>query len=197
VSRFEDADRVYREAQDRLGSDDAQFPLARVQVRCFSDKVALPDEADLRRRLARTHVQPVLTNLFDLLLERMELGKCARVDPRYLRSAVEAFLSNPRLPSDYRRAGLHMRGRLYAMEGNLDGAVRSLEAGDEISPSLVSIQLQATWLASADLYDDALRAVQRGRNDPRWPPAKRTLYAPFFEAWERQLREGLASRAAH
>ncbi len=109
---------------------------------------------------------------------------------------MEAFLSRPSLPSPYRRGVLYMKGRLHALQGNLDGAVRALEAGDEISPSLISIQLQATWLLSADLYDEALRAVRRGRDDPRWRPAQRALYAPFFDSWERQVREMAKSSGA-
>jgi hypothetical protein len=87
-----------------------------------------------------------------------------------------------------------MRGRLHALLGNLDGAVRALEASDEIFPNLVSVQLQTMWLLSADLHQDALRAIEKGRADPRWRPWQRAIYAPFFDGWERQVREAAHDR---
>jgi hypothetical protein len=87
-----------------------------------------------------------------------------------------------------------MKGRLHAVDGNLDGAVRALEASDEISPNLVSLQLQVKWLLSADLHQDALRAIEKGRVEPRWRPWQRALYVPFLDSWERQVREAAHSK---
>ncbi len=188
VGRYAEANETFERAQ-ALAPEDAHFLLARLLLGCLSEDVALPGQREAQLGLARTPLRPVIVNLLDDLVQRMERGECARVDLQHALALVGSFLSNPRAAGSYRRDGLYLRGRLHAAQGNLDGAVRALEAADRISPSLVSVQLQAAWLLSADLYDDALHAIERGRIDPRWRPWQRALYAPFFDSWKRQVRE--------
>jgi tetratricopeptide (TPR) repeat protein len=186
--RYAEANEVFKRAQ-ALAPGDAQFLMARVLIACLADEVSLPVGREGAESLARTQVRPVVVNLLDDLVERLEAGTCRRVDADYALALVEGFLSNPKVDGLYRRASLHIKGRLRAVQGDLDGAVRAFEASDEISPNLVSVQMQAAWLLSADLHEDALRAIQKGRRDPRWRPWERAIYASFFDNWERQVRE--------
>lgn len=193
AGRYTEARETFDRAQ-ALAPDEAQFALSRLYLSCLTEEVALPAQAEVALRLARTPVRPGVVNVLDSLVERVEAGGCDRIDPAYALALVEGFLANPQARGQFRRAGLYYRARLHALMWNLDGAVRSLEAADDISPNLVSVQLQATWLLSAALYDDALRAVRKGRADPRWRPWQRGLYARFFDAWERQVREAARSK---
>jgi tetratricopeptide (TPR) repeat protein len=103
---------------------------------------------------------------------------------------ADGLLANPKAAGGQQQwAALYVKGRLHAVKGELDPAVRALEAADEILPNLGVLQLQVTWLASAALYDEALQFVERGRRDPRWRPWQRALYAGFFDSWEREVRE--------
>jgi hypothetical protein len=193
AGRYAEANEVFERAQ-ALAPGEAQFFVARVLVSCLADQVPLPAATEGAQGLARTRARPVVANLLDELVQQLEAGRCRRIDDVYALALVDGFLSNPKVGGPFRRAGLHMKGRLHAVQGDLDGAVRALEAGDEISPNLVSVQLQTMWLLSADLPREALRAIQKGRADPRWRPWQRALYAQFFDSWERQVREAAQSK---
>ena len=188
AGKYAEANEIFTRAQ-ALAPGEPQFFLARFVIGCFSQDVPLPDRREVAAILRTTVVRPVVSNLLDTLVSRLASGTCPRIDPQDALVLIDGFLANPRVIGSYRAASLHMQGRVEALRGNLDGAVRSLEAADEIAPNMMSVQLQATWLLSADLYDDALRAIEKGRNDPRWHPWQRALFAGFYRSWERQVRE--------
>lgn len=191
--RYAEANETFQRAQ-ALAPGEAQFLLARVVLGCMDQSMQLPARDEVARSLAGSLVRPGVVNVIDTLVLRIEQGSCKRIDVEYALALVDGLLSNDRILTPFRRAGLHMKGRLHAVQGDLDRAVRSLEAADEIFPKMMSVQLQATWLLSADLHADALRAIQRGRADPRWRPWQRALYAGTFDAWERQVREAARSK---
>jgi len=188
AGRLDDAARIFQRARDVL-PEEAQFPLALVLLDCVGTKSPLPDPRELAHTFARGPLRPGTLDLLATLVERMEHGACPGVAPEYVLTVLGEFRSNPRFSGAYRAAALRLAGRAEAVRGNLDGAVRSLEAADRIAPDIVSVQLQAAWLLSAALYEDALRAIERGRRDPRWQPWQRIYFARFFDAWERQVRE--------
>ena len=78
---------------------------------------------------------------------------------------------------------------MHAVRGELDPAVRALEGADGVLPNLGVLNLQVSWLVSAELYKEALEFIEKGRRDPRWRPWQRVLYPRFFDSWERQVRE--------
>lgn len=188
AGRYAEANETFERAQ-ALAPEEAQFLLSRVFLTCQTQDVPLPSREEVARNLAGTPVRPGVVNVIETLVFRLESGSCPRVDPRYMLALVDGFLSNPHVDWRYRRNSLNHKARLHALLGDLDGAVRTLEAGDEILPNMASVQLQVTWLASAELYDEALRAIEKGRRDIRWPGWQRALYAGYFDAWERQVRE--------
>lgn len=188
AGRYAEASETFERAQ-ALAPEEAQFLLSRVFLTCLTDDVPLPTGQELARNLAATPVRPGVVNVIETLVYRLESGTCRRVDAHYMLAAIDAFLSNPGVQWRYRRNALDHKARLHAVLGDLDGAIRSLEAGDEILPSVGSVHFQVAWLLSADLYDEALQAIQKGRTDARWRTWQRALYARYFDAWERQVRE--------
>ncbi|MGE5639964.1 MAG: hypothetical protein ACM30H_07700 [Clostridia bacterium] len=193
--QYKKAEEVFARAE-ALSPGDAQFPLTRLTMACATAEVAVPDKAEVMRELAASPVRPGMINLFDSIVQNLEDGHCKAIDAGYALAVADAFLANPLMTGNFRRVMLTLKGRLYAVEGNLDGAVRALEAADTFGPKLSSLQLQVTWLLSADLYDDALRTIARGRADPRWRPWQKAAYAGVFESWERQVRRVARSKGA-
>ena len=188
AGRIDAAARIFQAARAALPNE-AQFPLALALLGCVKADLPLPDPHELARTLDRGAARPGALDLVGTIVERMEHGACQRIPPEYVLAVLGEFSANPRISGTYRAAALRFAGRAEALRGNLDGAVRSLEAADRLAPNILSVQLQATWLLSASLYEDALGAVERGRRDPRWQPWQRIYFARFFDAWERQVRE--------
>jgi tetratricopeptide (TPR) repeat protein len=193
--QYKQAEEVFARAEAR-NPGDAQFALTRVTLACATSEVALPDKSEVTRTIAASPVRPGTINLFDSIVQSLEDDRCSRIDAAYAMGLADAFLANPLIAGNFRRVVLTLKARIYAVEGNLDGAVRNLEAADRIGPTLSSLQLQVVWLLSADLYEDALRAIQRGRADPRWRPWQKAAYSGLFDSWERQVRQVARSKGA-
>lgn len=188
AERYAEAGQVL--AQGRaMAPHETYFGLAWLLIGCLTDEVALPEARDVARDFARFPMRPVISNLLENLVLQLEHGTCRRVSVEDALGLAESLLSNPRVTGQFRWAALYSKGRLLALQGHLDPAVRALEDADAILPNLGVLHLQVTWLASAALYDDALQFIQKGRVDPRWRPWQRALYAGFFDTWEQQVRD--------
>lgn len=172
-----------------MAPHETYFALAHLLIGCLTDDVPIPEVDQVARDFARFAMRPVITNLLDNLALQLEHGVCRRIGADDALELTEALLSNPSVIGQYRWVALYTKGRLLALQGHLDPAVRALEDADAILPNLGVLHLQVTWLASAALYDDALQFIQKGRVDPRWRPWQRALYAGFFDAWEQQVRD--------
>ena len=173
-----------------MAPQEGYFDLARLLLACLADDVPIPDARQVAARLTDTPLRAVTVDLLDNLAIQFERGTCRRVPVEDALAVADGLLANPKAAGgQHQWAALYVKGRLHAVKGELDPAVRALEAADEILPNLGVLQLQVTWLASAALYDEALQFVERGRRDPRWRPWQRALYAGFFDSWEREVRE--------
>lgn len=188
AGRYVEASEAWERAQG-MAPQEGYFILGRLIVGCVAPQVQTPRAREVARRLADSPLRPVIIELLDNLAIQFENGACRRLRTEDAIAVTDGFLSNPRVGGKYKWAALYVKGRLHAVAGDLDPAVRALEAADEILPNLGVLQLQVTWLASAALYDEALRFVDKGRRDPRWRPWQRALYAGFFDSWEREVRE--------
>ena len=172
-----------------IAPHETYFGLAWLLIGCLTDDVPVPDARDVARDFARFRMRPVIANLLENLLLQLEHGTCRRLRAEDALELADALLSNPQVTGQFRWTALYTKGRLLALQGHLDPAMRALEAADAILPNLGVLHLQVTWLASAALYDDALQFIEKGRVDPRWRPWQRALYAGFFDAWEQQVRD--------
>ncbi len=188
ADRYAEAGKVLSQGR-ATAPQETYFGLALLLIGCLTDDVPVPEARDVAHDFARFPMRPVIANLLENLVVQLEHGTCRRVSAEDALELTEGLLSNPQVSGQFRWAALYTKGRLLALQGHLDPAVRALEAADAIVPNLGVLHLQVTWLASAALYDDALQFIEKGRGDPRWRPWQRALYAGFFDAWEQQVRD--------
>ena len=188
AGRYAQASTAWERAQ-AMAPQESYFNLGRLLLGCLTHEVPIPEARELALQLADSPMRPVTVELLDNLALQLEKGSCSRLHVSDALAVTDGFLSNPRIGGKYQWSALYVKGRLHALQGELDPAVRALEAADEILPNLGVLQLQVTWLASAGLYDDALGFVDKGRREARWRPWQRTLYTGFFDSWEREVRE--------
>jgi tetratricopeptide (TPR) repeat protein len=200
AGRYADASDAWARAQ-ASAPQEAYFDLARLLLACLAQEVPVPDSGQVGMRLANGPLRSVTIELLDNLALQFERGSCRRVSVEGALAVAEGLLANPKAAGgQHEWAALYVKGRLHAVQGELDPAVRALEGADAVLPNLGVLNLQVSWLASAELYDDALDFVEKGRRDSRWRPWQRVLYPSFFDSWERQVREaarrkGVAVRA--
>lgn len=187
AGRYAEASETWARAQSAMPQE-AYFGLGRLLIGCVARGVPVPQADQVAAQLAKSPVRPVTVDLLDHLALQFEKGTCQGLAVADALAVTDGALANPLINGKYRWSALYIKGRLHAVQGELDPAVRALEAADEILPNLGVLELQVTWLASAGLYDEALQFVDKGRRDARWRPWQRALYVGFFDSWEREVR---------
>lgn len=193
AGHYAEANEVFEKAQ-AIAPREGSFGLARLIIGCLAPQLKVPEPREVAADLAAGPVRPALVHLMDDLVQIVERDACARVKPEDALGLIDALLSNPKATGLYRWAGFYAAGRVHAVQGYLDPAMRALEQADAIMPNMEVLRLEVIWLTSAQLYDEALRFIDKGRQDPRWRPWQRLLYVRFFDAWERQVREAAGAR---
>jgi hypothetical protein len=89
-------------------------------------------------------------------------GRCNVLNIDSWRSLVIALLGNPNYSNGISRGYLHYQLHESAVaEGNLDEAVRQLDAAWATDPDAEIPRLEARYLASAGLYDQAIATLQK------------------------------------
>lgn len=195
AGRYAEASATWARGQ-AMAPDEAYFDLARLVLGCLSGDASIPSARQVAHRLANAPLRPVTIDLLDNLTRELEKGTCRQVSVDDAMVVTNGLLANPRTTgSKHEWAALYVKGRLHAMRGQLDPAIRSLEAANAVLPNLGVLRLQVEWLASAALYEDALQFIEKGRRDPRWRPWQRALYTAFFDAWEKQVRHAANAAA--
>ncbi len=188
AGRYAEANEVFEKAQS-LAPNEGSFGLSRLVIGCLAPQLQVPEPREVAAGLAIGPVRPVVVGLLDDLVGFLERDACKRFKPDDVHALIDALLANPKATGTYRWAAYYAQGRVYAVQGYLDPAMRSLEKAYEIMPNVDVLQHEVSWLTSAELYDDALQFIDKGRHDPRWRPWQRVMYATFFDTWERQVRE--------
>jgi tetratricopeptide (TPR) repeat protein len=187
--QYGEAQRVFL-AAEKAQPKEVQFILARAYIGCFVQDQWKPDWPEVVMRLQSGNISPLVYEFLTGMTDQLEEKQCPSLSPQIVRDLVDAVLANPRAKlSAYQWAGWYIKGRTYALEGQLDPAIRALEAADAVQPNLGVLHDQVTWLASAGLHDQALRFIERSRKDSRWRLSQRLHYDNIFDAWERDLRE--------
>lgn len=195
AGRYVEANEVFERAQ-AIAPREGSFGLARLVIGCLAPELKVPEPRDVAADLAEGPVRPVVVNLMDDLVQLLERNACPRVKPEQAVALIDALLSNPKATGVFRWAGFYAKGRVHAMQRYLDPAMRALEQADAVMPNIEVLRLEVTWLTSAGLYDEALQFLDKARQDPRWRPWQRLLYARFFDSWDRQVREVAGARVA-
>jgi tetratricopeptide (TPR) repeat protein len=109
-------------------------------------------------------LQPSLATLKATETMRVEVLEkhCPGLDEEGLIRLDSALLENPKFKSSglYRHHLHHQLARIYTTLGNLDGAVRNLQAAFEARPNPQTAKLLAATLASAGLYTEAIASLE-------------------------------------
>ena len=117
-----------------------------------------------------------------------EKNQCQRLNYQDLQQCMDALLANPRYY--LARKNLYaLQARLYATEGLLNPAMETMDKAFAIEPTADFALLQMKWLASAGLFDDALRYVQKAREANDRNPLTGWLYQGSIDSWERAVRK--------
>lgn len=191
AGRYAEANAVFERAQ-AIVPHEGSFGLARMVIGCLAPQLKVPGPREVAADLAEGPVRPAMVNFIDDLVKMLERNACPGLKPQDVLGLMDALLSNPKATGVYRWAAFYAKGRVYAVQGYLDPAMRSLESADAIMVNIDVLRQEVSWLVSAELYDDALRFIDKGRRDPRWHAGQRLLYGSFFDIWERQVREAAA-----
>jgi tetratricopeptide (TPR) repeat protein len=190
--RFAQANEVLEKAQ-ALAPEEGAIGLARLIIGCFATDLKVPGPREIASELAQGPVRPAVVDLLNDLVHALERKACPSVKPDEVVALADALLSNPKATGVYRWASFYAQGRMYALQGYLDPAMRALEKADAVMPNIDVLRDEVTWLTSAELYDDALQFIAKRRHDPRWHTSQRLVYATFFDTWEQQVREAAAA----
>ena len=193
AGRYAEANDVFEKAQ-ALAPHEGSFGLSRLTIGCLAPQIQVPEPSEVAADLAEGPVRPALVDLLDNLVDMFARGGCKQLKPEQLHALIDALLANPKATGTYRWAAYYAHGRLYAAQGYLDPAMRTLEKAYAMMPNVDVLQHEVSWLTSAGLYGDALQFIDKGRHDPRWRPWQRVMYRTFFDTWERQVREAAGAR---
>ncbi len=192
AGRYAEANEVFEKAQ-ALAPHEGSFGLSRLIIGCLAPQLQVPEPREVAADLAIGPVRPAVVSLLDDLVTFLERDACKRLKPEDVHALIDALLTNPKATGTYRWAAYYAQGRVYAVQGYLDPAMRALEKAYEVMPNVDVLEHEVSWLTSAELYDDALQFIDKGRHDPRWRPWQRVMYAAFFDTWERQVREAASA----
>lgn len=198
TNNFQEAARVYaetsREHPDQVGGDFLWLELG-----CLDNAVTLPDHTKMlaKARVAKHSFAPVIA--LNQIVKQLAHRQCGRLTSMQIRELIETLLTNPRFNAlQLTQANLYLLlGRLHALERHLNPAMAALDHIHALGTPRPDIALmQANWLVSAQLYDDALRYVQLARkSNARLAYLRRSQYQSAIESMEHSIQQ-MKSRSA-
>jgi len=103
-----------------------------------------------------------------------------------LKQAIEALQLNPRYTL-HANLLYALLARLHATEGLLDPAMKAMDQAFALNPEPDYALIQMKWLASAGLYHDARRYLERAREANRRHWSTRWIYEPELDMWQAAL----------
>ncbi len=163
---------------------DAGAYLAWLSLGCYDDTVALPNKQTLLARIEHAVYSNAPIASLDVIVTTKEKRSCPRINDQYVFEIINALRGNPAYKPHLTNLGF-LAGRLHATNGNLDGAIKSLDMAYAAQPRVDIAFMQAGLLATAGLYDDALRYLERARQAASSLPLKRDLQLKEITSLER------------
>jgi tetratricopeptide (TPR) repeat protein len=182
---YEQAETVYHRMAENNPSDAGAY-LAWLSLGCFEETVSLPERATVFARLRKATFSNAPVASLDVIVTAKEKKGCTRVDNRYVFEIIDALRSNTAYKPHFTNLSF-LAGRLHVTDGNLDGAIKSLDAAYAAQPRVDIAYIQAKWLVSAGLNDEALRYLERARQAVSPLPLKRDLQLANIAALERTI----------
>lgn len=164
---------LYKSIADHHPKDAGGY-LGWLSLGCYDEEVALPDRQAVLDRLGRAAFSNAPIASLDVIVTAKEKKGCARIDNAYLVEIIDTLLANPAYEPHLVNLNF-LAGRLYAVMGELDKAIGALDRAYAGSPRVDIALTQAGLLATAGLYDDALRYLDRARRAVSSLPVKREI----------------------
>ncbi len=142
--------------------EDSMLAENRVYLRCMEGKLT---PADIQRLDAILRAAPFDSGGFNNMETLRKLafgGQCPALNPNNWLHLTDTLLANPAYGHNGIAAGfLHYQRHFWAVsKGNLDMAIRELDKTYQFDPDAEIPRLEAKYLASAGLYDQAIAALR-------------------------------------
>lgn len=176
---------VYQAMANHHPSDAGAY-LGWLSLGCYDDAVSLPDQQMLLARVKRAIYSHAPIASLDFIVTAKEKKSCIRVNDQYVFKIIDTLRANPAYKPHLANLGF-LAGRLYAVNGNLDGAIKALDTAYAAQPRVDIAYIQAGWLASAGLRNEALRYLEQARQAASPLPLKRDLQLANIAALERAI----------
>jgi len=173
--RIDAATKVIEKAQQSHPLDTG-LAEAHLYMDCLAGKATAAQVRDMERLFATA---PWSVNGYDNMQQlrlMAQSGRCPALDPTTWKSLVQALLSNPVYAGNSISAGyLHYQlSELAVAQGDLDTTITQLRAAYRNDPDAEIPRLEAKYLASAGLYQEAIQALQHA-DYSRLPLLRRLL----------------------
>ena len=164
-----------------------------LELGCFDPKLPLPDMKTIETRLRLGKNYNAALVALDAIITMRETHGCSRLKYEDLTLILNTLIANPNYASQL--SSLHLlAGKLHATARMLNPAMQSLDKAYAYSGRVDILLLQAELLASAGLYHDAMRYIDKMRGETKRHPVKRYLYEAEINAWEQALQKLLATQ---
>lgn len=140
--------------------DNANLAESRIYLKCLQGTLTTSDVQALGTLLrSAPYDQGGMTDM-ETLRQTTTNGRCAALNATQWRALAQALLANPHY-AGIASGFVHYQWHLLAVsEGNLDAAIHELDAAYATDPDAEIPRLQAKYLLSAKLYDQAVQTLQ-------------------------------------
>jgi len=135
----------------------------RLYIDCLAGKATPAQVEDMQRLFATA---PWSANGYDNMQQlrlMAQSGRCPALDPAAWKSLAQTMLSNPAYAGNGISAGyLHYQlSELAVAQGDLDATIAQLRAAYRNDPDAEIPRLEAKYLASAGLYQEAIHVLRQ------------------------------------
>ncbi|GIX27171.1 MAG: hypothetical protein KatS3mg123_1052 [Burkholderiales bacterium] len=185
LREYPEAIEIYQEMGKNFPKQAGSY-IAWLSIGCYDESIKIPDQQTLLQRLKNAKFSNSPVASLDVIVTAKENGECRRLDENFILELIDALLKNPVYEAHSDNLNL-LAGRLYVKLGHLDPAIKALDRAYAKSPRVDIAFMQAELLASAGLYDDALRYLNRARDAASVLPFKRELQLKEITALERTI----------
>ena len=193
--KYAEAAKVFQRMTE-LHPQDARGFMNWLVLGCKAPDLPMPDmdAVAARLRISAYSSVPVLT--LEWMVQRRENNECRRPGYSELKQAIEALQKNPRYTL-HANLLYALLARLYASEGLLDSAMTAMDQAFQLNPEPDYALIQMKWLASAGLYHDARRYLERAREANRRHLSTRWIYEPELDMWAAALERATEGNKAY
>ena len=186
TGNYEKAAEAYKRMGQNDPSDGDSF-LAWLELGCLDPKLPMPDLRTIITRLRTGKNYNAGVIALDNIVTMREKRKCSRFRYEDLVMILNTLIDNPNYSNLL--SGLHLiTGRLHAAARMLNPAMSSLDKAYAYSGRIDILLFQAELLVSAGLYQDALRYLEKARNENERRPVRRYVYETEINTWEQAIQ---------